>query len=146
MFPYLQNLNIAFEENNSLVNKIDSISKEKNIALNKIKSLKKKIILNEKENTFKKKKDSVSHVSHTNNIVSSFDKNEIHVLKNKIDCLVSTLSQYAFNHSKLESIFRKKQVPHMHAQTPWHTHAHHAHTITSMLECTHLHIAATKAI
>ena len=35
----------------------------------------------------------------------------------------------AFNHNKLEYIFRKKQVSHFHAHTPPHTsHAHHAHT------------------
>ena len=32
------------------------------------------------------------------------------------------------NHTRLESMFRKKHAPHMHAHKPGHTHAHHAHT------------------
>ena len=45
------------------------------------------------------------------------------------------------NHTRLESMFRKKHAPHMHAHHTWHTHAHHAHTHDSMYahvySCTH---------
>ena len=60
--------------------------------------------------------------------------------RRKNDCLGSTLSQCAFNHNNLEYMFRKKQVPHMHVHTPWHTHAHHAHTphlYARVYTCTH---------
>ena len=66
-------------------------------------------------------------------------KNEIHVLKKRIDCLSSNLSNCAFNHNRLESIFHKKEVSHMHANTPLHTHGHHAHTL-------HLYARVNKCI
>ena len=119
------------------------ISKEKDIALNENKSLKKKIVSKEKEKISKKKNNFDSHsfhVSHVNNVAPPIDKNEIHVLNKRIDCLGSTLSQCAFNHSKLESLFRKKQVSHTHAHTPWHAHTHHAHTshmYARVYTCTH---------
>ena len=55
-------------------------------------------------------------------------KNDICVLKKSVDCLGSTLSQYAMDHKRLESMFRKKHAPHIHAHHSRHTHAHHAHT------------------
>ena len=60
-----------------------------------------------------------------------------------IDCLGSTLSQCALKHNKLESMFRKKQVPQIHAYIPQHTsHTHHDHTPYSHMydrvyKCTH---------
>ena len=39
-----------------------------------------------------------------------------------------TLSQYAMNHTRLESIFLKKHTPHIHEHKTQHTHAHHTHT------------------
>ena len=36
------------------------------------------------------------------------------------------------NYKRLESMFRKKHTPHIHAHPPWHTHAHHAHIRDSM--------------
>jgi len=36
------------------------------------------------------------------------------------------------NHTWLESMFRKKQVPFMYAHKPRHTHASHAHTHDTM--------------
>jgi len=36
------------------------------------------------------------------------------------------------NHTRLESMFRKKQVPFMHAHKPRHTHAPHVHTHNTM--------------
>ena len=60
----------------------------------------------------------------------------------------STLSNCAFNHNRLESLFQKKQVPHIHAHHPRHTYAHFAHQIIlilmCMLECTNVHIAVAK--
>ena len=38
----------------------------------------------------------------------------------------------SLNHTRLESMFRKKHAPHMHAHHTRHTHAHHAHTHDSM--------------
>ena len=75
-------------------------------------------------------------------------QNEFHILENRIDYLNSNLSDCAFNHNRLEAMFRKKHVPHIHAHPIWHTpHAHHAQTHTThMLRCTHIHIMATKAI
>ena len=36
------------------------------------------------------------------------------------------------NHSRLESMFRKKQVPFLHAHHPRHTHASHVHVHNTM--------------
>ena len=45
------------------------------------------------------------------------------------------------NHTRLESMFRKKQVPSMHAHHTRHTHAPHIHTHNTMYAhvytCTH---------
>ena len=57
-----------------------------------------------------------------------------------IDYLGSTLSQCAFDHSRLEFMFHKKHVLHMHAHPPWHTpYAHHAHIhmYAKVSICTH---------
>ena len=69
---------------------------------------------------------------------------KLNFLKNKIDCLSSTLSKCAFNHSKLESLFQKKQVPHVHAHHPQHAYAHfarhdhtHSHVHSRVYKCTH---------
>ena len=46
-----------------------------------------------------------------------------------------------WDQKKLKSMFRKKQVSHMHAHKTRHTHAHHAHTHDSkyahMYTCIH---------
>ena len=54
------------------------------------------------------------------------------------------MSKCAFNHKRLESLFQKKQVPHVHAHHPHHAYAHftrHDHTHTHMhprvYKCTH---------
>ena len=64
-------------------------------------------------------KNVVSHACSTS--FSTFE-NDIRVLKKSIDCLNSTLSQCAMNHTRLESIFRKKHAPHLHAHPSRHTH------------------------
>ena len=82
-------LDIALKENNSLKNKIASISKELDLISNENKSL---------------KNDLSSHVCHISSASSSSDKhyacstlsssikNDICVLKKSVDCLGSTLS------------------------------------------------------
>ena len=57
-----------------------------------------------------------------------------------MDCLGSTLSQCAKSHTRMESLFRKKQVPIMHAHPSRHTHAPHGHHHTlyaHVYTCTH---------
>ena len=63
---------------------------------------------------------------------SSIIENDICALKKSVDYLGSTLSHCAKNHTRLESMFRKKHVPHIHAHHTRHTHAHHAHTYDYM--------------
>jgi len=66
---------------------------------------------------------------------------DICVVKKSVDCLGSTLSQCAMKHTRLESIFRKKHTPHMHAHPSLHTYASHVHTHDTMYAheytCTH---------
>ena len=102
--------------------------------------MKRKICEKEKDFVSKKKKqnDSLSH--HALHATT----NEINVLKNKMDCLSSTLSSCAFNHNRLESLFSKKQTPHIHAHHPHHAYdfvARHDHTNThkhnKVYVCTH---------
>ena len=71
-------------------NQVVLISKEKDIVLNENKSLKKKIVLIEKEkiSISKRKNDFVSHA----HIASSKINDDICILKKSIDCLGSTLS------------------------------------------------------
>ena len=63
------------------------------------------------------------------------------MLKKSVDCLGSTLSHCAMNYTRLESMFRKKQVSHIHTHHTQHTHAHHAYTHDFMYAyvytCTH---------
>ena len=61
-----------------------------------------------------------------------------------MNCLSSTLSKCAFNHSRLESLFSKKQTPHVHAHHTHHAYAYvarHDHTPThkhpKVYTCTH---------
>ena len=50
------------------------------------------------------------------------------------------------DHKKLESMFRKKQVSHIHVHQSWHTHASHITHMTSfMLVCTLVHIVDARA-
>jgi len=130
-------LDFVLKENDSLKNKIISISKELDLIFNENKSL---------------KNDLSSHVCHASvasssslpiacSTLSSSIKNDINILKKNIDCLGSTLSQCAMNHARLEFMFRKKQIPPIHAHKPRHTHAPHVHTHNTMYAhvytCTH---------
>ena len=51
------------------------------------------------------------------------------------------MSHCALNHSRLESVFRKKQVPLMHAHKSRHIHASHVHSHNTLYAhvytCTH---------
>jgi len=67
-------------------------------------------------------------------ITTSFDENEICVLKKSIDVLGSILSQRAFDHYRLEFMFHKKQIPYIHAHT---SHAPHVHIHTKVYTYTH---------
>ena len=104
------------------------MEKQKEVALNENTSLKRKIIEKEKENISKKNKKNDSQSHHALHATT----NEMKFLKNKINCLSSTLSNCAFNHKRLKSLFQKKQVLHVHAQHPQHAYAHFAH-------CDHTH-------
>ena len=137
----LSKLNDLCEGNTTLKNKIALVEKQKEVVFQENKSLKRKFVEKEKEKDFvskkKKKNDSLSH--HALHATT----NEINVLKNKMNNLSSTLSSCAFNHTRLESLFQKKQVPHVHA------HSHHAfayvaqhdhtptHKHTKVYTCTH---------
>ena len=101
------------------------------------------------------KNDIVSHVCHARVVshispiacsTSSLINNDISLLKKSVDCLGSTLSHCAKNHTCLESLVRKKQVPSLHAHHTWHTHAPHGHKHhTMLLMCTHVHIVDERA-
>ena len=123
------------KENDSLKKKIDLISKELEDCLKKNVSL---------------KNDLSTHVCHASVASpsspiactsSSKIDNDICLLKKSVDCLGSTLSQCVLNHSRLESMFRKKQVPSLHAHKPRHTHASHVNVHNTMYAhmytCTH---------
>ena len=87
----------------------------------------------------------VSVASHSSSPIactsSSRIDNNICLLKKSVDCLGSTLSHCVMNHTRLESMFRKKQVPPMHAHKPRHTHASHVHSHNTLYAhvytCTH---------
>ena len=120
--------------NHSLKNEIDFITKELDICVKKNISL---------------KNDMSSHVCHARVVSprspiactsSSRINDDICLLKKNMDCLGSTLSQCAKSHTRLKSLFRKKQVPIMHAHHPRHTHASHDHHYTlyaHVYTCTH---------
>ena len=83
---------------------------------------------------------SPSSVSLACSTSSSMTENDTCVLKKSVDCLGSSLSHCVMNHSRLESMFRKKQVPSMHVHKPRHTHAPHVHThnmYAHVYTCTH---------
>ena len=89
------------------------MEKEKKIILEENNSLKRKFVSKEKENISKKKKTVDSHNDPCHALHATIDKNDIQVLKNRINCLSSTLSNCVFNHSRLETLFQKKQALHV---------------------------------
>ena len=93
------------------------------------------------------KKENDSHSCHATIPSSFIVKNEFHISKNRIDCLISNLSDYAFDHNRLESMFRKKHIPHVHAHHSWYTYARHAHTHTTHMHarmCTCIHCSRKR--
>ena len=75
---------------------------------------------------------STSYIKNACTTSSSIIENDICMLKKSVDCLVFTLSQCAMNHTRLESMFRKKHAPHIYAHESRHTHVYHAHIYDSM--------------
>ena len=74
--------------------------------------------------------DSSSINKHVSCSTSSSNiKNDICMLKKSVDYLGSTLSQCAMNHTRLESMFRKKHAPHMQ---------HTIHDIQMLIMLTHM--------
>ena len=117
------------------------MEKQKEVVFRENNFLKGKMIEKEQENVFQKKKKIVSQSHHA--LHATIDNSEINVLKNRISCLSSTLSSCAFNHKKLESLFSKKQTPHIHAHHH-HAYAHfarhdhpHTHVHSRVYTCTH---------
>ena len=125
---------------NSLKSKIASISKELDLVSKKNSSL---------------KNDFDTHVCHVPipssfidkhigcSTLSSSIKNNIYTLNKSVDCLGSTLSQCAKNHTRLESMLRKK-----HLLICMHiNHGIHmlTHTTLCMLMCTLVHIVDERA-
>ena len=142
---------VLLKKNENLTSKVDFILKE-NVALkNKIISISNDLnICLEKNIVLQHKMDahvchaSVASSSRLPNACTSSSRinNDISMLKKKVDCLGSTMSQCAMNHTRLETLLRKKQVPSfMHAHPPRHTHAPHGHHPNTMYAhvytCTH---------
>ena len=95
------------------------------------------------------KNDLDSHVCHASpssipiacSTSSSHVENDIIMLKKSVNCLGSTLSKCAMNHTRLESMFRKKHTPYIHAHKPRHTHASHVtHMTLCLLIVLHIYI------
>ena len=127
-----------------------------NLWKKKISSISKELDLVSKKNTYLKN-DLDTHVCHASIALSSnvsiactsssIIENDICMLKKSVDCLGFILSQCALSHSRLESMFRKKQIPSMHAHKPRHTHAPHGHTHNTLYAyvytCTHVDVRDT---
>ena len=95
------------------------------------------------------KNDIDSHVCHASvassssisiACTSSIIENDICMLKKSVDYLGSTLSQCAMKYTRLESMFRKKQVPFKHAHHTRHTHVTFTLITLCMLMCIHVHV------
>jgi len=128
-------IDFVLKENVDLKNKIISISNELNACLEK------NIVLHNKINAHVCHASVASSSRLPNACISSSKINDdICLIKKRLDCLGSTMSQCALNHTRLETLFRKKQVPHIHAHPPRHTHAphgHHQHMYAHVYTCTH---------
>ena len=141
---------IVLKKNEFLTSKLDFVVKENESLKLKIISISKELDLVSKKNIVLKN-DIDSHVCHASVVshssspiacsTSSKIENDISMLKKNVDCLGSILSQCVLSHTHLESLFRKKQVPSMHAHHTWHIRASHVHTHHTMYAhvytCTH---------
>ena len=112
----------ALKENNSLKNKISLISKELKIVSNENKSLKNDLSFHVCLATI----TSPSSVPIACSTLSSSIKNDICTLKKSVDCLCSTLNQYAMNYTRLESMFRNSSYA--CTQTTAYTYSSCLHT------------------
>ena len=110
-------VDFVLKENVALKNKIISISNDLNVCLKKNDCLQNKIDAHVCHARIAS--PSSSNACHTSSLIN----NDISMLKKNMDCLGSTLSHCVLSHTRLESLFRKKQVPIMHAHHPRHTHA-----------------------
>ena len=128
-------VDFVLKENVALKNKIISISNDLNVCLKKNEVLKNNI------DAHVCHAPSSSHVACTSSLI----ENDICMLKKSVDYLGSTLSQCVVGHTRLESLFRKKQVPSIHAHPPRHTHAPHEPITPCMLMCTLVHIVDVRA-
>ena len=128
----MSKLNDLCEGNMSLKNKIVLVEKQKEVIFQENSCLKRKFCEKEKESFSKKKKnDFISHLS----LHATIEDSEIEFLKNKIDSLSSTLSSCAFNHTRLEYMFSKKQTPSFHA---------HHHAYVAQHDCTRRKIGGRR--
>ena len=144
------------EEKKILSSKLDFVLKENESLENKIISISKDLDLMSNEN-ISLKYDIDSHVCYASiaspssvpiacSTSSSIIKNKINNLKKSVDCLGSTLSYCALNHTRLESMFRKKQVPpYMHTNHGIHMLLTFTPITLCMLMCTHVHIVDVRA-
>ena len=95
-------LDFTFKENLTLKNDIDSITRELDLVLIKNKSLQKEI------DVCHANVASCSSTPIACSTLSSNIENDILVLKKSVDSLGSTLSHCAMNHTRLETLVRKK--------------------------------------
>ena len=106
------NCDEILKKNEALSSKLDFVLKENESLKNKIALISEELDLVSKKN-ISLKNDLDTHVCHASSssipiacsTLSSSIKNDICVLKKSVDCLGSTLSQCAMNHTRLESMF-----------------------------------------
>ena len=121
---------------NSLKNKIASNSKELDFISKKNISLKNDI----DSHVYHAIIDSSSINKHVScSTSSSTNENDICMLKKSVDCLGSTLSQCAMNHTRLESIF-ERNILHLCMHTNHDIHIFpRSYTQHHVCSCVHLY-------
>ena len=107
------NCNEVLKKNKVISSKLDFVLKENESLKNKIASISKELEMVSKKN-ISLQNDLSAHVCHASVASSSLPiactsssriDNDICLLKKSVDCLGSTLSHCAMNHSRLESMF-----------------------------------------
>jgi len=128
-------VNFVLKENDSLKMKIDSILKDLDVCLKKNISLQNDIDAHVCYASVGSPSTPIA--CHTSFLIEK----DIFMLKKNIDSLGSTLSDCVSCHTRLESLFQKKQVLSLHAHPPRYTHATHNqnhHTLYAhVCTCTH---------
>ena len=121
-------------------NKIISISNELNVCLDK------NIVLQNKIDAHVCHVRVVSHTSPIACSTSSLIENDINLIKKKMDCLGSTMSQCAMNHTRLDPWFERNKF-HLYMHTIHGIHMIRTFTpITQcMFMCTLVHIVDVRA-